>query len=100
MSRVLPTPTAGQVLFGGMRISRRLTLGFGCLLLVALAMGLGALARMDQLDRQTRASYEQPFAITELSLQAEQTVERMRRLSRDAVVEVDPTRRSAIESQV
>ena len=41
--------------------------------------GLGALARMDQLAERTRASYEQPFALAELTLQAEQTVERMRR---------------------
>ncbi|HEY7065905.1 MAG TPA: response regulator [Chloroflexota bacterium] len=100
MSRVLPTPAAAGALFGGMRISRRLALGFGCLLLVALAMGLGALARMDQLDRQTRASYEQPFSIAEHSLKAAETAERMRRLNRDEVAEGDPARRVAIESQI
>ena len=41
-----------------MRIRRRLLLGFGCLLLLAMMIGLGALARMDRLDERTRASYE------------------------------------------
>src|SRR3954464_12167303 len=100
MSRVLPPPTAGGDLFAGIRISHRLMLGFGCLLVLALVMGLCALIRMDQLERQTRASYEQPYAIAAGSLQTEQTVERMRRLNRDEVVELDPARRSAIESQI
>ena len=79
MSSVLPTSTAAGDLFAGMRISRRLMLGFGCLLVLALVMGLGALIRTDQLERQTRASYEQPFAIAAGSLQAQRTAERMRR---------------------
>ena len=70
-----------------MRIRRRLFLGFGCLLLLALMIGLGALARMDRLDERTRASYEQPFALAELTLQAEQTVERIRRMDRDLLFE-------------
>ena len=70
-----------------MRIRRRLFLGFGCLLLLALMIGLGALARMDRLDERTRASYEQLFALAELTLQAEQTVERIRRMDRDLLFE-------------
>jgi hypothetical protein len=82
-----------------MRIRRRLILGFGCLLL-ALMIGLGALARMDRLDERTRASYEQPFALAELTLQAAQTVEHLRRLNRDLLVEGDPARRTAILNQM
>jgi hypothetical protein len=72
-------------LLAPMRIRSRLILGFGCLLLLAITMGLVALARMDLLDERTRASYEQPFALARLTLQAEQTVERIRRLNRDAL---------------
>src|SRR5215218_1643564 len=83
-----------------MRIRSRLILGFGCLLLLALTIGLVALARMDLVDERTRASYEQPFALARLTLQAEQTVERMRRLNRDALFEADPARRTAILNQM
>src|SRR4051812_16914757 len=87
-------------LLARMRLRRRLILGFGCLLLLALMIGLGALARMDRLAERTRASYEQPFALAELALQAEQTVERMRRLNRDALFEGDRARRTAIVSEM
>jgi PAS domain S-box-containing protein len=75
-------------------------LGFGVLLLLTVAIGLGGLVRMDQLDRQTRDSYQQPFLLAQHSLQAQQTVERMRRLNRDSVVESDDALQSVIESQV
>src|SRR3954451_9708326 len=99
MSRLLPAPHLAGSLFAGMRISHRLLLGFGGLLLLALGIGLGTLVRMDQLDRLTRTSYEQPFAAAEHALEALQTVERIRRLDRDAVVEPNLTRRAVLASQ-
>src|SRR5215207_5289527 len=83
-----------------MRLRRRLILGFGCLLLLALTIGLGALARMDRLDERTRASYEQPFALARLTLQAQQIVERIRRMDRDLLFEEDSARRTAILNQM
>jgi methyl-accepting chemotaxis protein len=99
-ARRAPGSAAVESLFARMRISRRLILGFGCLLLLALAMGVGALARMDQLDRLTRASYEQSFAIAERALQAEQVTERIRRLIREAVVQQNAGRRAALVSEI
>ena len=83
-----------------MRIRRRLFLGFGCLLLLMLIVGLGAVARMDQLAERTRASYEQPFDLAERTLQAQQIVDRIRRLNRDVLFEGDPARRTAILQQM
>src|SRR5690348_6818506 len=83
-----------------MRIRRRLILGFGFLLLLVLAIGIGVLIRIDQLNQRARATYEQPFALAGRTLHTEQTVEQLRRLTRDELVEGDATRRTAILSQM
>jgi hypothetical protein len=51
-------------------------------------------------DWTWRACYEQPFALAELALQAEQAVERIQRLNRDLLFEGDFGRLAAVVNEV
>ncbi len=84
-------------MLGNIKIAVRLTVGFGLLLLMTLAMGWEALDSAKTLSMQTNRLYDHPFTVTRATLEGRVDVVMMTRQVRDVILAPD---NAAIERAV